>query len=378
MAHEPYRVLQVVGGLDAGGIESLIMGLYRHIDREKFQFDFVKHTTNIGVYEEEALSLGAKVYIAPRYKGLNHCSYKIWWRSLFNDNSDCAVVHGHMRSTASIYLCQAKRNGRAAIAHAHNTSDGSGAQALVKRLLYRNIPRWSDVLLACSDEAAKWQFGKHASATIFPNAIDTLRFSFDFRKRDEVRKRLGIADSALLIGNVSRFSEAKNQIWLIDMFSELLRVRQNAKLLLVGDGPLRPEAEKRTRILNLDDKVIFVGSTSDPSSYYSAMDIFVFPSLFEGFGNVLLEAQCSGLPCLASDVVPRVTAVTPLVKYLSLSAEKGAWIQELLSMSSDLSTRTDAREAVVKAGFDIRDAASLLERLYSSLLEKRAVERVGH
>lgn len=371
MAQSPCRILHVVGGLDAGGIESLLMGLYRHIDRNKFQFDFVKHTSTNGVYEEEASSLGARIYVAPRYRGLNHRAYTKWWESLFLGNCGCDIVHGHMRSTASIYLCQAKCSGRATIAHAHNTSDGSGVQALVKRLMYRNIPRWSDVMLACSKEASEWQFGKRSSTILFPNAIDTQHFSFDFQRRVETRGQLGVSDDTLVLGNVSRFSEAKNQIWLIDFFSELVCMRPNAKLLLVGDGPLRIDAEKRVHALNLDDRVIFIGSVSDPSPYYSAMDVFVFPSLFEGFGNVLLEAQCSGLLCFSSDAVPRITAVTSLVSYLPLDSAKDVWLQALRSTSIDLTSRAGAADIVKKAGFDIRDAAALLEEIYAQLLKQK-------
>ena len=154
------RILHVLGSLNMGGAETLIMNLYRNIDRDKIQFDFVVHTNKIGLYEDEIKELGGKIYRIQRYKGINHFSYKKEWNNFFEEHKEYKIIHGHMRSTASIYLKIAKKYGRITIAHSHNTSNGHGFSSLVKKILQYNIRNVSDYFMGCSYEANKRLFGK--------------------------------------------------------------------------------------------------------------------------------------------------------------------------------------------------------------------------
>lgn len=202
---EPLRILHVVGGLDAGGIESLLMGLYRNANRDRIQFDFVKHSPDEGMFEPEAQSLGARIYLAPKYKIINHLLYMEWWKNFLLEHPEYPIIHGHMRSTASIYLNVAKVEGRITIAHSHSTSDDSGVSACVKRALYRNLNDVADYRFACSEEAGNWLFGNNrdlAPVSILRNGIDAHRMAFSPSGRREVRARFNIDDDSFVIGTV--------------------------------------------------------------------------------------------------------------------------------------------------------------------------------
>ena len=187
------RVLHVLGGLDAGGAENFVMNVYQKIDREKIQFDFVKHTNKKQFFDEEIQKLGGKIYSCPKYNFINHIAYCRWWKQFFLAHPEYLIIHGHVRSTASIYMKISKKNRRIAIAHSHNTSNGSGFSAIIKKILQKQIKWYADYLFACSERAGIWLYGKEAvkrnNYKMIPNAIDCERFSYNPIKRDEIRKK---------------------------------------------------------------------------------------------------------------------------------------------------------------------------------------------
>lgn len=333
----PIRVLQVLGGLEAGGAESFVMNLYRKIDKSKVQFDFVKHITHKGVFEDEIHQMGGKVYQCPRYTGKNHFAYCKWWNNFFEEHPEYHVIHGHVRSTAAIYLKIANNHGLVTIAHSHSTSNGSGVSAMVKDLMQLPIRNTADYLFACSDRAGEWLFGKKATKKpnyqMIPNGIDLSRFAFDEKKRFQMRKELFIDETALVLGHVGRMTEPKNHKFLLQLFAKYHSENPNSKLLLVGDGELYEEVKQQCKQLKIADDTIMVGSKTNTEDYYQAMDAFLFPSLWEGLGIVAIEAQANGLPCLVSENIPREALVEESVKVLDLRASD-EWLLELSKISA--------------------------------------------
>jgi len=363
---ETLRVLHVVGRMDRGGAETLIMNMYRHIDRNRVQFDFVVHGDGEGAFDSEIRDMGGRIFHAPRYRGINHLSYRQWWRSLFSEHPEFSIVHGHMQSTGSIYLREAKRAGRRTIAHSHNTSAGQGVKALAKEYLQRNIGDYADWRLACSSDAGTWLFGRDACDLddffILKNAIDTKEHNLDPTTRMRTRAALGVEDR-IVIGHVGRFHPQKNHEFLLDVFAEYHRRDPRAVLLLVGDGPLRSSIEATVGRLGLGGDVIMTGVRPDIPDLLQAMDMFLFPSLYEGLGIALVEAQASGLPCIASDCIPSEARLTDLLVFVPLQSPASHWA-DLMAEHLVGRPRVDRCAEVAAAGYDIAEQSDWLMGLY--------------
>lgn len=367
MMNGPVRVLQVVGRMDRGGAETMLMNLYRFIDRSKVQFDFLVHTNEQCDYDGEIRKLGGNIYHMPRYAGKNHLLYIKRWQDFLKSHPELKIIHGHMRSTAAIYLRIAKRYGLFTIAHSHSTaSRGNKIEQLIKNIMQIPIRFSADFFLACSEEAGKWLFGekttKKDNYKVLRNAIDVKKYRFDEGKRDEIRKILGIEDS-FVVGHVGSFTSPKNHRFLLNVFHEMQRQAQNSVLLLVGDGPLRAEIEKQISGLGLQRKVILTGKIPNVNDYLQAMDVFVFPSTFEGIPLAMVEAQAAGLPCIISDRISPEVLITDSIKSLPLHQNFEVWAQEILEFKNGYQRR-DTTDEIYKAGYDVESNARWLERFY--------------
>lgn len=359
----PIRVLHVIRLMNHGGVESMIMNLYRSIDRTKVQFDFVQNSNEPAVYDEEILSLGGKIYHCPHYNLKNHFEYIRWWHDFFKSHpGEYPVVHGHLGSTAAIYLGVAKKYGSFTIAHSHNT----GANLSFRIFSYptRFI---ADHFFACSAEAAVSRFGKRiagnaARCEVIKNAIDAERFAYNEEKRKEMRTSLGIDQNALVIGHVGQFREQKNHAFLLDIFQTIHEERNDSILLLVGDGDLRPQIERKIAENGLTGCVILAGSQSNVCDFYQVMDVFVMPSHYEGLPVALVEAQTAGLPCLVSTNVPAESALTDLVSFIPLEDGTQYWCSQ--SIKRGEMPRCDKLCEIIAKGFDINDNAKRLETFY--------------
>lgn len=332
----PIRILQVLGGLEAGGAETFVMNLYRAIDKEKIQFDFIKHTSRKGIFEDEITSMGGKIYCCPQYVGKNHLTYCKWWHEFFEKHKEYHVIHGHVRSTAAIYLNVAKKYGVITIAHSHSTSNGNGFPALVKKIMQFPIRYIADYLFACSDKAGIWLYGSKATQRckyrMIPNGIDLGRFLFDEKKRKEMRNRLRIREDEVVLGSVGRFAEAKNHKFLVEIFTEYLKKNPNSRLLMVGDGRLFASIKLNCEKIGIDNKIIMPGSCTNTEDYYQIMDAFLFPSLWEGLGIAVIEAQVNGLDCWVSDNIPKEAVIAKNVQVLNLAA-KEKWVNALMKVT---------------------------------------------
>lgn len=361
---EPFKIIHVLGGLETGGAESFVMNMYRAIDRSIVQFDFIKHTPKIGSFEKEIALLGGQIFACPRYVGKNHSAYVKWWRSFFYEHPEYHVVHGHVRSTAAIYLKIAKSYGLVTISHSHSTSNGNGLSALAKNIMQLPIRNIADYFFACSDIAGKWLFGKdvvnHTNYCMIPNGIDIGHFMFDAQKRKLTRQRLGIKEDTFVMGHIGRFATVKNHTYLIQLFAQYQKTKPNSCLLMVGDGELFDDVKSQCQELGIADKVIMPGSQTNISAFYHAMDAFVFPSLWEGFGIAVIEAQANGLPCLVSDHVPLDVIINRNIKILSLS-HMSAWRQELEKLQDGKRVSPDNVHLKV---YDAKSIAADLQNFY--------------
>lgn len=357
------RVLQVFGKLNRGGAESMIMNVYNNLDRDKVQFDFIAHTDKECAFDNEIKALGGKIFRAPAYRGLNHLAYVKWWKNFFKTHPEYKIIHTHIRSTAAIFLGIAKKNGLLTIAHSHSTSSGKGLAALVKTYWQSKLKNTSHFLFACSKPAGNWLFGENGSFTVINNAIDTKAFIFNPLLRKKKREELQI-NNKFVVGHVGRFIPPKNHSFLIDIFKSICDQTEQAVLLLVGDGSLKPAIEKKVRTLGLKDKVIFTGARPDIPDLLQAMDVFLLPSLFEGFGIVLIEAQATGLKCFTSaEVVPNEARITDLLEYIPLSKPASEWAERILKYKNGYD-RTSRVDEFLSAGYDIKENAHWLQNFY--------------
>ncbi len=363
------RILQYIGTLQSGGSQAMIMNLYRAINKELIQFDFVVHNVNNETFTEEVEKLGGKIFVAPRYKGKNHFKYISWWNSFFKEHTEYKVVHSHIRSTAAIVLRIAKKYRCITIAHSHSTSSGNGIGSIVKNIYQFPIRYISDYFMGCSQIAGEWLYGKKICSSDkyinMRNAIEVNKYTFSSEIAKEVRDELNLGDNTV-IGHVGRFSEPKNHMFLLKVFAEIHKRDKKSRLLLVGDGELRSQIEKKITELNLNDSVILTGSRSDVNRLLMAIDIFIFPSIWEGLPVSVVEAQASGLQCAVSTSVTQEVCLSELVTRISLSSGAEFWCDKVFEMNEKLKMygRPNVQDAICKAGYDANASAEWLSDFY--------------
>lgn len=371
------RVIHYIGTLELGGSQSFVMELYRNIDRKQVQFDFVVFEGWRGSLYDEINALGGRIYESPKYNGLNHILYVRWWEQFLSAHREYKVLHGHVRSVALLYLPIAKKHGLFTIIHSHSAANGGGIKGLTKAILQLPIRYLADYYLACSEVAGRWLFGNKVVNSkryrTVTNAINIERFKYRSEVREKIRKEYGISD-CFVIGHVGRFYGVKNQAFLLDLLKEFLKINKNSCLLLIGDGPDKGNIEHKCNDMDLSDHVIFTGSRTDTEEFYQAMDVFVFPSKWEGFGIVAIEAQTSGLPCIVSEGVPQAVDIgADLVHRLKLDAGAEKWAGAIGRI--DTSNRKCRLEEARKAGYDIRNQVAKMQRFYINIHESVGIQK---
>lgn len=362
MPENPIRILQVVTQMTRGGLETMLMNYDRHIDHSKVQFDFLEHRDTVTDYDREILELGGMIHRLPRLNPMSPAYLKALDR-FFAEHPEYRIVHSHLDCMAGIPLKAAKKNGvPVRIAHAHSSNQVKDAKYPLKLYYKRDIPTYATHLYACGEEAGRWMFNGH-SFSVLNNAIDCAAFQYNEKIRRQYRDELGISEHTLLVGHVGRFMQAKNHMFLLDIFCALLKRQPDSKLLLVGQGDLEQAVREKAEELKISDKVVFAGVRDDVNCLYQAMDVFVFPSLFEGLGMVVVEAQAAGLPCVVSDRVPAECKKTRgLVKFLSLEASPDCWAEEIFHSAKI--QRGDTTAEIKENGFDIQENAEKLQQFY--------------
>lgn len=361
----PLRVLHAVVNMNRGGAETLIMNLYRNMDRSQVQFDFL--TCKEGMFDEEIKQLGGHVHRIPYVTDVGHRGYINALRSFFTTNQQYQIIHSHMDKMSGFVLREAKRSGIPyRIAHSHNTSSEGGALAkLYKWYAGKAILPSATHLLACSNAAAHWLFEREA--TVLKNGIEYDKFAFSEQVREEMRGELELHKDAFVIGHVGRFAYQKNHSFLIEVFAQLLKVKHDSILILVGDGPLRSKMEQKVNELHIESKVKFLGIRSEIHHLLQAFDVFLFPSLHEGLPVTLIEAQGAGLPCIISDTITKeVDLGLDLVKRISLQ-NQNVWLEEINKIIASNTLRSIREKALHDAGYDIKHTAELAGNFYLTM-----------
>jgi glycosyltransferase involved in cell wall biosynthesis len=351
--------------MNRGGLETMLMNYYRQIDRTKVQFDFMVHRAEEGHYDKEIVKLGGRIYKMPQIKPGNYRLYFKLLDEFFKNHKEYKVVHSHINENSSFVLRAAKKAGiPCRIAHSHLSDLGIDIKLpfrLYARSMMKNTP---NNFFACSKNAGKWLFGKKIvnsnEIRVLNNAVNTSEFKFNMTIRNKIRNELGIQDE-LVIGHIGRFNKQKNHDFLIDIFHTVHQENKNAKLILIGDGHLRPSIEKKINNLGLTSNVKLLGVRSDISELMQAMDLFIFPSLFEGLPVVLVEAQAAGLKCLVSDTITKETDITGRVEFISLNSPPKYWANQILTSSYE---HIDTTEKMKKNGYDSVTMANWLSNFY--------------
>lgn len=360
------RVLQVVTNMDRGGLESMLMNYYRHIDREKIQFDFLVHRQERAAFDDEIETLGGRIYCLPRLVPWSK-SYLSALNRFFDEHTGYKVVHVHQDCLSSVILKAAKQHDvPVRIAHSHSANQDKNLKYPIKLWYKRSIPEYATNLFACGKDAGDWMFGG-ASYQIINNAIDVAAYTYGPTKRQEMRRQLGL-ENKFTIGHVGGFSQPKNHPFLLDIFAALLKKEPNAVLLLVGGGEGMLKIQAKAQELGIAEHVRFLGVRSDVADLMQTMDVFVFPSLYEGLGIALVEAQAAGLPCVVSDTIPHEAYLTDLVDSEKLSAPEEKWAEKILAKRA--APRTDRREEIATHGFDISTEAVKLQEFYLDAYEQ--------
>lgn len=361
---KPIRVAHIIGKWLGGGVESVVMNYYRNIDRSNIQFDFICDDDSTNIPYQEIEKLGGKVILIPPYQKVFKYHKKLK-RTL--KEGKYQIVHSHINTLSVFSLYAAKCAGvPVRIAHSHSTTNKKEwKKNLLKQVLRPFSKLFATNYMACSELAGRWLFGdktyNKGEVYILNNAIDIDKFVYNEKNRKKHRKELGIKDDALVIGHVGRFVEQKNHRFLIDIFNEVHKLNNNSILLLVGQGPLEEEMKEKVNALGLTDSVMFLGQRSDVNELYSAMDVFVLPSLYEGLGMVAVEAQVAGLPCVLSTEVPEIAKISNNVEFIKLNDIVNNWANIIIKLNTKnrnfINTNRD---------YDIAKNASKLNVYYES------------
>ena len=364
------RVLHMLHSMNRGGAETMLMNYYRNLDRTKVQFDFLLTYEGTSDYEDEILSLGGRVFhLTP----LTLKTMKTYCKDVevfLKTHPEYQIVHSHTSSKSAIPLRIAKKCGvPVRISHSHNMilENRFSPKEVIRKVLKKPLRKVSTHNFACSKDAAIWLYGedfwKNGKVRIMKNAIDLERFSFQKEKRQALRKEYDLED-AFVVGHVGRFDLPKNHDFLLKIFAEIKKQKNNAILMLVGDGARREEIKRQAEQLGLDDAVRFMGIREDVPDLLHTMDVFLFPSLSEGLGIVLIEAQTCGLPCFTSkDVVPKEAQISNLLTFISLEDSPKYWADCVLQTDFSKERVSHATEAT-KHGYDIKKSAKDMQNFY--------------
>lgn len=366
---EPVRVAQVVGKMVGGGLEAVVMNYYRHIDRDRYQFDFIVDSDSTLVPADEIESLGGRVIEVPPYQKQPSNSRAL--EQLFRQEK-YQIVHSHMNALSVFPLHAAAQAGvPIRIAHSHSTSGrGEYARNLLKAILRTQSNRYPTDRLACSRLAGDWLFGTNVPYTVIHNAIDLQQYAFDPAKREKVRQELGIGEKTFVVGNIGRLTEQKNQQYLIEAFANMLPERPDSALVIAGMGPLEEKLKSFVHEIGMEQWVHFVGQRSDADALYSAFDVFCLPSLYEGLPVVGVEAQASGVPCIFSTDVTDEVILTRGACMLNNKLAPEEWARALLKLPLADSNATRCADGNLLKGFDITHEVKCLEQVYAECLSR--------
>lgn len=357
------RVLHIVSAMQRGGVETLIMNLYRNINRNKIQFDFIVHGNIIGHYEIEIKELGGIIYhVTPKKDNFIKNIKEV--ENIIKVNN-YKIVHVHQDAMSMFALKAAYKSGaEVRIAHAHSTSM---PPSVIGKIIYfyaiRNICKYLTHKFSCSIESAKYLFNNNIEDVIYiNNGVETSKFMYNESKRQNIRNTYEW-NNKFIVGHIGNFLYPKNHMFVIEIFLKILEKESNAELILCGTGEMMDLIVEQTIKFNIQNKVSFMGNVSNIYELMQGMDCAILPSFYEGFPVVTVEAQCSDLPIFVSDNITKETQITNAISYISLQDSSKKWADIILEKSSSYK-RQNMSDVIIDSGFDISNIAKKLENLY--------------
>lgn len=369
-AKDKIKILQVHGRMRMGGIETFLMNMLRHIDREKFEFVFLTYTDSDKRhdFEDEIEALGSRIVKIKDNRVLRPLRFIADIKQVIRAEG-VDVVHCHSVSSTVHALVAAKHaKVKIRIAHSHNTGLLMSLPPIL-RSVFQSITRalllkYANTLLACSQPAGNALFGRKPSFIVMENGIEVDEFKFSEKDRLDVRSELNIQKNTFVMTNIARLSKSKNPLFLVDIFHAYRKKHPDSKLVLVGDGDMRLQVEQHAQSLGIAQHVILAGRRRDANRLYSASDVLVSPSLHEGLMITLIEAQVSGLPCLVSEHVPQDGNITERVSYMSLADTAEEWAKAI--ETRDTTRQIENYRTVIESNFNVNKAAEKLGKIYSN------------
>lgn len=368
---EPIKVLYFVDRMLRGGIQSLVMNWVSKFDNTKVKVDFLLLDDGKKYELEDTLKeYGCNVF---KLKGiwirkpLDFIKESKALNTFFKEHSDYKIIHMHSTSKNYMVMKYAKKYGipiRIAHAHATDFQTNSKAKKIFGNILKSKLIKYSTDFFACSKEAGMWLFGDDIVNSdhfqVIHNGVDVEKFKYNENDRTIIRKKYGVKDDEILIGHVGRFTEVKNHKFMADIMKKIIEKNNKYKIMFIGEGILKDEIIEEVKKYNLKEYVIFAGFQSEVEKYMSAFDIFILPSIYEGLGLVLVEAQANGLPCIATkNTIPNEVQINPNFKFIDLEIQK--WVDEILKSSLK---RLDNRDYITKSGYDIEETIDKLTQFY--------------
>ena len=364
--HGALRILQCTGALNMGGAETMLMNVYREINKEEFQFDFIVSGSDIGYYEKEAEIMGARIHhVAKRSESfLGHLMdlYRVIKTNKYG------IVHFHTQNafmTLTEVIVAKLAGTKTIIVHSHNTTDWRKGllirlHSICKPVLYV----LSNIHLACGDEAGEWLYGKGKMFKVIPLPVNCKAYLYSEERYKNLREKYNIQDKKVY-AHTGRFGDQKNHSFLIDIFAGIVAEEPESILFLMGDGELKSDIEHKVADLGLSDKVVFCGNVSDVNEKLIMSDVFLLPSKYEGFPTVALEAQAAGLLCLISDTITKEIELTDWVKFAPINAGVTPWVNMILSTKAPESVDRAKANGIIASGYDVKIVAQTFEQIYA-------------
>ena len=362
---EQIRVLHIVGAMYPGGMENFIMNLYENIDRRRIQFDFAVHMIKENDYTEKIKEMGGIVYELPRLTQAPLKNIRSLYRII--KEKDYKIVIRHTANALVVpQLWAAKKAGAVVICHSHTETD---SKLLLHKLGRLFINRCVDERFACSDNAGKWMF-KNGSYRIIHNAVNIEKFAYNALTCERMRREFDMYGKNIYC-HIGNFFAMKNHKFLLKIYAEIAKLDSNAAFFCVGEGDLRPEIERQTAELGIQDKVILTGARKDVNDLMSLFDVLIFPSIYEGLPLTLIEAQAAALPCIISDNITDDVIVTKgLVEKESIEIPPAVWAKKAVEMVKN-HDRVCQYENIAKKGYDIRSLSKWYENFFEQAVERR-------
>lgn len=363
------RILHVVSSMNRGGAESMIMNLYRNIDRNKVQFDFIVHTEDRGSFDDEIENLGGRIFRCKSLGTLGPIKYINTIYDTIKNNQNFHAIHIHTDFQGGFVALAAKKAGiKKRICHSHNTRWKANYNLVDKIQLYifrKLISRYATHYCACGIDASNFLFKTPDNVKIINNAIEVEKFN-KYYDLDDIRKELNIDNDDFIIGHIGRFYEQKNHKHIIDIVKKISELDDKFKVLLVGEGPLLEDVKLYARQLNVEKYINFLGVRTDIPKLMKLFDVFLFPSFFEGLPVVLVEAQSSGLPCVISDTITKeIDFSLGLIEYCNLDGNIDDWIDKINMFKNKVKIDSSfIKNRIQEKGYDIKFNIDEIMKMY--------------